>query len=273
MEETILEHSMESAAESEPMDETAQSSQAEEIQGDGARGTAQEAGGTYQPLTVKYNGSQRQLSQEEAVAYAQKGMNYDKIHDRLKAYEDNSAMKRAYSLLEDLSARHGISPEEYLDGIDRQRQQDEITQFAEKDGLTFGQAQELHKARQENDRLYEENRFNREFQELLRENPDLRPGDIPGEAIYYRSRYGMPLKEAYRLTAGYEKLAAEKAELERKLSIREEGRANSGLSTGSAKGRADTRPRTERVGRMSLAEYEKYRDAIWAELERGSKRR
>lgn len=274
MEETIiLENSMESAAESEPMEETAQSGQAEEIQGDSARKPEQETGEAYQPLTVKYNGSQRQLSREEAVAYAQKGMNYDKIHDRLKAYEDNSAMKRAYSLLEDLSARHGISPEEYLDGIDRQRQQDEISRIAEKDGLTADQAREIHRARQENDRLSEENRFNREFQELLRENPDLRSGDIPSEAIYYRSRYGMPLKEAYRLTAGYEKLAAEKAELERKLSIREEGRANSGMSTGSARGRAEARPRTEHVGRMSLAEYEKYRDAIWAELERGSKRR
>lgn len=271
--EPILENSMESTAESEPMEEAVQSGQAEEIQGDSGRKPEQEADEAYQPLTVKYNGSQLKLSREEAVAYAQKGMNYDKIHDRLKAYEDNSAMKRAYSLLEDLSARHGISPEEYLDGIDRQRQQDEISRIAEKDGLTVHQAQEIHKTRQENDRLLEENRFHREVQELLKENPDLRSGDIPDDAIYYRSRYGIPLKEAYRLTAGYEKLAAEKAELERKLSIREEGRVNSGMSTGSARGRAETHSRTARIGRMSLAEYEKYRDAIWAELERSSKRR
>lgn len=120
-ETTIWEHNSEGAVESEPVEEAVSSGQTEEQQGDSAREPEQVTDEAYQPLTVKYNGSRRQLSREEAVAYAQKGMNYDKIHDKLKAYEENGAMKRAYSLLEDLSARYGISPEEYLDGILRQR--------------------------------------------------------------------------------------------------------------------------------------------------------
>ena len=271
-ETTIWENNSEGAAESEPVEEAVSSGPTEEQRGDSAREPEQATDEAYQPLTVKYNGSRRQLSREEAVAYAQKGMNYDKIHDKLKAYEENGAMKRAYSLLEDLSARYGVSPEEYLDGIDRQRQQDEIEHIAKKANMTSDQAQEIYRARRENDRLMEENRFRREMQELLDENPDLHSGEIPDEAIYYRSRYRIPLKEAYRMTAGYEKLNAEKAELERKLRIREEETSNSGLSTGSARGRAENRSRADRIGNMSLKEYAKYRDAIWSELERDSKR-
>ncbi len=38
-------------------------------------------------LCVKYNGEELSLSHEEAVTYAQKGMNYDKIYERLKKLE------------------------------------------------------------------------------------------------------------------------------------------------------------------------------------------
>ncbi len=51
-------------------------------------------------LTVKYNKQEKNLSQDEAREYAQKGMNYDKISDRLKQtkqrlieYEKTSSAK------------------------------------------------------------------------------------------------------------------------------------------------------------------------------------
>lgn len=270
MEETIMENSVESAPAPEPMEAEAHA-EITDTAGTAGEAAEERPAGTYQPLRVKYNGAERELTPEEAVVYAQKGMNYDKIHQRLKEYEGNSAAGRAYALVEKLAARRGVSPGEYLDEMESQREQAEIDAIAGEKGLSAPQAKEIREARRENERLFEENQFNREFQELVAEHPEIRPGGIPEDAIYFRSRYGLPLKEAYRLTAGYEKLKQEKDQLQRQLQIREETQKNSGLSTGSARGAAKTPPPTDRIGRMSLAEYEKYRDAIWKELERKSR--
>ena len=44
-----------------------------------------------QTIKVKFNHEERELGLEEAAMYAQKGMNYDKLEERLKAFEANSA--------------------------------------------------------------------------------------------------------------------------------------------------------------------------------------
>ena len=44
-----------------------------------------------QTIKVKYNHEERELGLDEAAIYAQKGMNYDKLEERLKAFEANSA--------------------------------------------------------------------------------------------------------------------------------------------------------------------------------------
>ncbi len=62
-------------------------------------------------LTVKFNKEPRNLSQEEAIEYAQKGLNYDKI------YESYSAMKHYEPLMNELSrlaSMNNMSEEDYI---------------------------------------------------------------------------------------------------------------------------------------------------------------
>ncbi len=68
--------------------------------------TPREQTAAYPPLTVKYNGEEKKLTYEEAVAYAQKGMNYDKIYQRLRDYEQRAASG------ENPSVRQGCEPKQ-----------------------------------------------------------------------------------------------------------------------------------------------------------------
>jgi len=60
-------------------------------------------------LTVKYNGEQMEISLEEAVVLAQKGMNYDHV-----VAERDSKYKRELDVLERYAAMSGLSRDEYV---------------------------------------------------------------------------------------------------------------------------------------------------------------
>ncbi len=66
-------------------------------------------GAVPQTITVKYNGEERQISLEEAVVLAQKGMNYDHV-----VAERDSKYKRELDVLERYAAMSGMSRDEYV---------------------------------------------------------------------------------------------------------------------------------------------------------------
>ena len=74
---------------------------------DEAKTTPEEKSG--QTLTVKYNGESREISLEEAVVLAQKGMNYDHV-----VAERDSKYKRELDVLERYAAMSGMSRDEYV---------------------------------------------------------------------------------------------------------------------------------------------------------------
>lgn len=51
----------------------------------------QETPATPQTIKIKYNHEERELGLDEAAIWAQKGMNYDKLEERVKAFEANNA--------------------------------------------------------------------------------------------------------------------------------------------------------------------------------------
>ena len=51
----------------------------------------QETPAAPQTIKIKYNHEERELGLEEAAVWAQKGMNYDKLEEKVKAFEANSA--------------------------------------------------------------------------------------------------------------------------------------------------------------------------------------
>ncbi len=185
-----------------------------------------------QGLCVKYNGEEHRLSHEEAVTYAQKGMNYDKIYEKLKGLEKT------------LPPRDGASPND--EDFRRQSGQEESPQ-------------ELKQLQQDLLIYQQKDAF-------LKQHPDV--GELPPSVLQAAAEWNLPLEQAWRMTAGYESLQKQNSDLTRQLLIATEQLQNQNRSTGSARDLGDTTPLTRSVGRMSMEEYERYRDAIWRDLEK-----
>jgi hypothetical protein len=77
-------------------------------------------------MTVKYNGAEQGLSQDEAITYAQKGMNYDKVYGQLEQMR-NDPVRRAF---EEQAARAGLSLNEYAERLDQFQRESAINRLA-----------------------------------------------------------------------------------------------------------------------------------------------
>ncbi len=60
-------------------------------------------------LDIRYNGQNQTLNREQATTLAQKGMNYDKINEKLQQALNNPVLK----VLERNAAKAGMSVEDY----------------------------------------------------------------------------------------------------------------------------------------------------------------
>lgn len=79
------------------------------------RPDAAEQTGTTPPkgIRVKYNGEDKELTEPEAIEYAQKGMNYDKVKSTLDALEKDGA-REALDLVRGLAEENGMSVADYI---------------------------------------------------------------------------------------------------------------------------------------------------------------
>ena len=65
-------------------------------------------------IRVKFNGEEKELTAEEAVSYAQMGMNYPKVKERLDALEAGGA-QNAMELVQLLAEENNMSVSEYIE--------------------------------------------------------------------------------------------------------------------------------------------------------------
>lgn len=77
-------------------------------------------------MTVKYNGAEQGLSQDEAITYAQKGMNYDKVYGQLEQLR-NDPIRRVF---EEQAQRAGLSLNEYAERLDQFQRESAINRLA-----------------------------------------------------------------------------------------------------------------------------------------------
>ena len=77
-------------------------------------------------LDIKYNGAVESLTKEQAVEYAQKGRNYDKMMERLNALQ-NDPTRRVF---EEQARRAGLSLEDYAQRLQRFQEESNITRIA-----------------------------------------------------------------------------------------------------------------------------------------------
>ena len=64
-------------------------------------------------MTIKYNGAEQKLTQEQAITLAQKGMNYDKMFGELQNMKNSQEIQ----ILNELAKNSGVTATEYMQNL------------------------------------------------------------------------------------------------------------------------------------------------------------
>lgn len=149
-------------------------------------------------LRVKYNKEERGLTQEEALMYAQKGLNYDKIQERLQQVESNPGL--AY--LNELAQRSNTDIDTLVNYWREQERQNELNQLVQSN-IPQEYAEEILNNRKFREQFEEKQRQEqeqaaqrKEFNEFFEAFPGVDPKNIPKE-VWELNDNGIPLKFAY----------------------------------------------------------------------------
>lgn len=166
-----------------------------------------------QTLKIKYNKEEKELTLEEATILAQKGLNYDKIVEKLSGYENN----RGLGYLNKLAAQSGKSVEELVDFWEQQEQQEELNQLVQAN-IPEEYAKEILENRKFRQSLEEKQRHeqekskqDQEFKDFFNQFPNVKPEEIPSE-VWEANKEGTPLRIAM-MEYNYKKLETENAQL------------------------------------------------------------
>lgn len=140
---------------------------------------------------VKYNGEDRDLTDEEARTYAQKGMNYDKLHERLTGLETDGA-REALDVEKELADRYGMTRAEYRkyarEHLAKELHDEEMNRVKEESpGISDKLAEEIVNARIASKKKEAAEKAEQKeaepWEELLGEYPDIKSfDDMPDDA-------------------------------------------------------------------------------------------
>lgn len=210
-------------------------------------------------LDTVYNGENRKLNREEAIMYAQKGMNYDKIQQKLQEAQNSPEIQ----LIRKLAEQNGVSKDGYMDflknletSMEQQALNNRVNQLMNERYLDEQSAREVARIEAENKRLTaqqkaqedERERFRRDYEQKQLENQRKQEqfnkeiADIvklyPDFPTKYPTIESMPqaLQEAVRNGSGvmatYQSMVI--AEMQNKLSAYEQNETNKHKAPGSA---------------------------------------
>lgn len=180
-------------------------------------------------LTVKFNKESRGLSQEEAIEYAQKGLNYDKI------YEGYTSLKEGEPLLAELrrlATINNMSPDDYLANLANVQNEIAIDQEVETLKAKYPNSDEnalrelaektvnerhaavsnneLKKQQQEADLRKQE--IGRQLDIFHQRYPDVDPQKLD-QKVYELMQNGYTLTEAYDANEADKRAAVEKEKI------------------------------------------------------------
>lgn len=244
-------------ADTEPVSDDADTSKA--IEGSDNEGTNATEEVAPAPIKVKYNHEEKEIPYEEATTLIQKGLNHDKVAQRL-AERDAEVARR-------FGAQGITTWEQLVAGWDKTQQIQQVQMLdqqylaaADKIAEQYGAdpaalreiAQELansHPAVQRLNQLEQENgqiktqaqiqeQINREATAFKQAYPDLDYSTIPQE-VWDRCNNGMKLMDSYQIHENA--LLREKiAKLEKATQVKEQNKKNATSSPGSVTGNGAT---------------------------------
>lgn len=204
--------------------------------------TEQETADQPELIELKHLGQVVRVTPEQLNAYAQMGLDYQRIRDdRDAARAEVARLKEMEDYLKELAAPQGISVEDLLDGA-------KAEVLANKEHLDRGialqrvkldrerkqfEAQKAQQTRAQQEQSEKEQRQREQFLQFAKEYPKVKPNDIPKE-VWEKFKEGMNLTSAY---AQYEakSLRDQVASLEAKLEAEKKNSENKKRSTGTQK--------------------------------------
>lgn len=199
---------------------------------------------------VKYNKESVQIeSIDDVVNNYQKGLNYDKLQEKLSNLENSKAMSYIKNKAEEL----GMSVDDYMDQVEnyereqqKQREQEKIEDMiangvpedVAKEVVATSQLRkelqlEKNKLEREKKEREEKESKDKEYEDFLKEFPDVKPEDIPKDV--FLNAENSSLKEAY--------MRYQLEEQKKQIEILKKNKENSTRNVGSTteRGGAETK--------------------------------
>lgn len=223
-------------------------------------------------LEIKYNKETLKLDKDKAIEYAQKGMNYDKVKEKLDALENDPSR----SFVEYQAKRYNMTVPQYLDAVRVQEEQDQLDELIDqnipesiaKEMLENRKFREQYEAKEQESKTKAQQEA--EFQAFLEAFPDAKPEDIP-QFVWEEHANGKSLVDAYTRHENQtlkEKLAA----VEQEKGINAKNAENANLSTGAVNNKGSDNQNQffnkKQVDAMSQADVDKNWSAIVASMKK-----
>lgn len=172
-------------------------------------------------LNIRYNKEDVALNQEQAIEYAQKGMNYDKLNDRLSYLQ---------SRLDNNARTNGLTIDEYLDRLDEAESQfrvnnelealkeqypdtneEVLLQLAMQNAnAKLGEFQREEQAQLEQERSAYDTNARNDLENFMACFPDVDLKDLPPEVM-------QEANETHNLTRAYGNWARKQAQINRPI--------------------------------------------------------
>lgn len=186
-------------------------------------------------IKVKFNHEEKELTLDEATLYAQKGMNYDKVIERLNEVQNNPGLQ----YLNDLANKNNMSVEDLVGYWRQQEEQQMINELVQKN-IPEEYAREMVENRKFREQLNKEKEQQTKMTETKQKEeaeikafmdafPDVKPDDIPQEVID-KVQAGTPLKYAY-MEHQYSQLTNKVKTLETNISNTKKAPLKAGVSS------------------------------------------
>lgn len=219
---------------------------------------AEQADKQPQTIKIKYNHEEKELPIDEAVLHIQKGMNYDKVYDKLQSYEKDEALK----ILDEMAQEYGIPKADLMKRWKTERAESKAKEYAEQHDIPQEVAKELLESKQkatfyetqyltaEQKREHQE-QIDNQIKEFRDAYPDVKDADVPDSVIELARGKKVPLKIAYEAHLA-STLKERVSKMEQELKVKNVNDSNSASSMGSAASSGDTQP-----GDLTLDDYAK----------------
>ena len=163
-------------------------------------------------LTLKHLDETRTVTREEAVELAQKGMDYDRVKEKLDELRTfKSDNQDAIDLIQSYAERNGMTIPEYLDfcrtqdimhekGVSEDEAKAQLALEKRERAVAKKEAEQQAREQAETQpkpEVSEQERVRQEVQQFMAVYPDVKPEDIPQDVFEIIQREKVPLTVAY----------------------------------------------------------------------------